>query len=215
MAPDSPQTHDTPQVVPWYHWIWVFPFALFLRLWLATLRVQCSVPKVDDREGPYIIALWHDRLFLASLVGNRFFGRPIAALISASRDGGWLVAFFKLMGIHAVRGSSSRRGTEALIALTKAVRQGHHAGITPDGPKGPRRVCKLGLVSLAKLTERPILILGIRFHRAIYLKSWDRFGLPLPFSKVEVTFVPLPPVDRTQSDETIAREVEQKLNDLS
>jgi lysophospholipid acyltransferase (LPLAT)-like uncharacterized protein len=59
------------------------------------------------------------------------------------------------------------------------------------------------------------LILGIRFHRAIYLKSWDRFGLPLPFSKVEVTFVPLPPVDRTQSDETIAREVEQKLNDLS
>jgi lysophospholipid acyltransferase (LPLAT)-like uncharacterized protein len=119
------------------------------------------------------------------------------------------------MGIHAVRGSSSRRGTEALIALTKAVRQGHHAGITPDGPKGPRRVCKLGLVSLAKLTARPILILGIRFHRAIYLKSWDRFGLPLPFSKVEVTFVPLPPVDRTQSDETIAREVEQKLNDLS
>lgn len=215
MTSIAPETPDTPQVVPWYHWLWVFPLAMFLRLWLATLRVRCSVPKIDDREGPSIIALWHDRLFLASLVGNRFFGRPITALISASRDGGWLVAFFDLMGIHAVRGSSSRRGTEALIALTKAVRQGHHAGVTPDGPKGPRRICKSGIVSLAKMTGRPILILGIRFHRALYLKSWDHFGLPIPFSKVDITFVQLPLVARTENDEVVAREIEQKLNELS
>ena len=116
MPEDRPESPDAPFVVPWYHWTWVAPLALLLRLWLATLRFRCNVDRIDDLEGPYVLLLWHDKLLVSSWIANRYFRRPVCALISTSKDGGWLVAFFRLMGVTAVRGSSNRRGVAALIA---------------------------------------------------------------------------------------------------
>jgi lysophospholipid acyltransferase (LPLAT)-like uncharacterized protein len=206
---------ETPAVVPWYHWLWVAPFALLLRLWLATLRVRSNRPAVDDADGGRIIVLWHDRLFVAGLVAHLYFKRPINALISTSKDGGWLVAFFRLMGLKAVRGSSSKRGAAALMTLTRVVRAGEHAGITPDGPKGPARICKTGPVALAKLTGRPILIMGLDYARCWRLRNWDRFALPWPFSRVDVTFEDFPAPSRADEDAAVAERIQERLNALS
>jgi len=202
-------------VVPWYHWLWLWLAALILRLWLATLRVRANVPVIDDVDGPHILLLWHDRLFVAPLVTSRYVRRPVTALISTSKDGGWLVAFFRVMGIKAVRGSSNKRGAAALVSLTRAVRAGDHAGVTPDGPKGPRRHCKPGVVALAKLTSRPFMILGINCHSVWRTRSWDRFSMPKPFSRVDLTLVEVPCPSRDESDEAVAARLEAKINELS
>ena len=212
---NRPASPDAPFVVPWYHWIWVAPVSLLLRLWLATLRFRCNVEQVDDAEGPYVLLLWHDKLLVSSWIANRYFRRPVSALISTSKDGAWLVAFFKLMGITAVRGSSNRRGAAALIALTRAMRDGLHAGITPDGPKGPALVFKPGAVSLSRLSRRPFLLLGIRYDSCHRLGSWDRFALPMPFSRVELTLVREPMPAEGESDEAVSARLQARLREIS
>ncbi len=211
----SQELPETPVEVAWYHWLWVWLAALILRLWLATLRVHANVPRVEDKDGPFVLLLWHDRLFTSSLIANRFLDRPVTALISTSKDGGWLVAFFRLMGINAVRGSSSKRGAAALMALTRAVRGGNHAGVTPDGPKGPRREFKSGAAALAKLTGRPFLIMGMNFRSAWTLRSWDKFALPKPFSRVDVTFEVIPCPTRESDEAALAAHLQNRLNELS
>ncbi len=212
---NRPESPDAPFVVPWYHWIWVAPVSLLLRLWLATLRFRCNVEQVDDAEGPYVLLLWHDKLLVSSWIANRYFRRPVSALSSTSKDGAWLVAFFKLMGITAVRGSSNRRGAAALIALTRAMRDGLHAGITPDGPKGPALVFKPGAVSLSRLSRRPFLLLGIRYDSCHRLGSWDRFALPMPFSRVELTLVREPMPAEGESDEAVSARLQARLREVS
>jgi lysophospholipid acyltransferase (LPLAT)-like uncharacterized protein len=186
-----------------------------LRLWLATLRFRGDVGRFDDAEGPFVILLWHDKLFLAPLIAQRCFGRRVSALISTSKDGAWLVAFFKLMGITAVRGSSNRRGAAALIALTRAMRAGLHAGITPDGPKGPALIFKPGAIALSRLSRRPFLLLGIRYASCRRLGSWDRFALPLPFSRVELSIVREPMPAEVESDEEVSARLQARLRELS
>lgn len=212
-APRDPA--DAPAVVPWYHWAWVVPVALFLRLWLATLRFRCNVDRIDDSEGPVVLLLWHDKLFVSSWIANRYFARPVTALISTSKDGAWLVAFFKFMGITAVRGSSSRRGAAALITLTRSMRAGNHAGITPDGPKGPALEFKAGAVSLARLTRSPFVVMGIRYHSCWRMRSWDRFAMPVPFSRVDVTLLREPTPTEGEADEAIAARLQARLNETS
>ena len=213
---DTPRNHsDDPEVVPWYHWAWVVPVALFLRVWLATLRFRCNVERIDDSEGPVVLLLWHDKLFVSSWIANRYFARPVTALISTSKDGAWLVAFFKFMGITAVRGSSNRRGAAALITLTRSMRAGNHTGITPDGPKGPALEFKTGAVSLARLTRSPFVVMGIRYHACWRMRSWDRFALPVPFSKVEVTLLREPKPTEDETDEVLASRLQALLNETS
>ncbi len=214
--PDVPTANpDEPVTVSWYHWVWLVPLALGLRFWIATLRFRIAGPGPDDLDGPSILLLWHDKLFVAPWIGQKVVRRPITALISTSRDGAWLVAFFRLMGINAARGSSNRRGAAALVTMTRAVRAGQHAGITPDGPKGPALHCKPGAVALARLTKRPFIVMGIRYRSCWRLGSWDRFALPVPFSVVETTFEPAGLPAEGEDDAMVASRLESRLNALS
>ena len=199
----EPETNAAPTTVAWWHWLWVAPVALFFRLWLSTLRVRLT-PGSERAEGeaggPCVLLLWHDRLFFAPVVTQRHLDRPVCALVSASKDGGWLTAFYRLMGIRCARGSSSSRGAEALMTLARAMRAGCHAGVTPDGPKGPRRVCKPGAAALARVARARVLFLGIRYHRCWRLRSWDRFALPVPFSRVDLTLELAAPAPADESE---------------
>ena len=215
MPDHRPEPPDAPFVVPWYHWLWVAPLALLLRLRLSTLRFRGDNRYLDDADGPWVLLLWHDKLFIAPLIAQRCFRRRVSALISTSKDGAWLVAFFRLMGITAVRGSSNRRGAAALIALTRAMRAGHHAGITPDGPKGPALVFKPGAIALSRLTGRPFLLLGIRYASCFRFGSWDRFAMPLPFSRVDLTVVREAVPAEGESDEAVAARLQESLRAIS
>jgi hypothetical protein len=93
-----------------------------------------------------------------------------------------------VFGIGAVRGSSSRRAVAALIGMKRALKEGLDVSITPDGPRGPRYVFHPGVVKLAESSGAAIVPIHIRFSSAWRLKTWDRFVLPKPFSRVHVVF---------------------------
>ena len=168
----------------------LWPLAVLVRLWGRSLRMETTPQDWQNytkKDVPVAIILWHNRLFLAAEIVRRYrSGRPTYALVSASRDGAWLTAFFSLVGMRAARGSSSRLGREAASALIEVQRAGHDIGITPDGPRGPCYEVKPGAVIVPRRTGTPLLLVGGEFTRAWRLKSWDRFYLPLPFSRVRM-----------------------------
>jgi len=168
----------------------LWPLAFGLKLWGMSLRFELSP---EDRRNytkhdePVALVLWHNRLFLAAEIFRRFrHPRPAYALISASGDGAWLSAFFSLMGLRAVRGSSSRLGREAASALVEVQRAGHDIGITPDGPRGPCYEVKPGAIIVPRVSGSTVLLIGGEFAAAWRLRSWDGFYVPRPFSRVRM-----------------------------
>lgn len=167
-----------------------------MRLWTLTLRITLSGESrrlLAGLDGPCLFVLWHNRLFAAAEVSRRFRPeRPLHSLVSTSKDGAWLTAFFNSVGLRAVRGSSSRGGREAVSALIAVLRAGHDAGITPDGPRGPCYTCKPGATIVARRAGVPIMLVGMHFEAAWRLPSWDKFYLPHPFSRVHLRLRELP-----------------------
>src|SRR5262249_15868643 len=135
---------------------------------------------------------WHNRLFLSMPVHRQVvkcsLDREMAALVSASKDGGIVARILEHYGVQPVRGSSSRRGAQALLELTTWAEQGCDIAITPDGPRGPRYQVQDGAMSLAQLTGLPIVAVAVHVKWKICLNSWDRFQIPLPFTRVDMEF---------------------------
>lgn len=145
----------------------------------------------DGGKEPVIFCLWHNRLALSLILFRRYVQarqpqRKLAALVSASRDGGMLARVLELFDVEPVRGSSSRRGSQALRELVSAGARGRDLAITPDGPRGPCYVVQEGIVSLAQLTGMTIVPASFRLSCKWQLKTWDRFQVPLPFACCEV-----------------------------
>ncbi len=142
-------------------------------------------------KEPVIFCLWHNRLALSLILFRRYVQarqpqRKLAALVSASRGGGMLARVLELFDVEPVRGSSSRRGSQALRELVSAGKRGCDLAITPDGPRGPCYVVQDGIVSLAQLTGMAIVPASFHLSWKWRLKSWDRFQVPLPFARCEV-----------------------------
>lgn len=164
--------------------------ASLMGLWTRTLRYRwgADVQELIDREQPpSIVILWHNRLFVApEFFRRQFRQRKLAALISASGDGAWLAAFIARLGMHSVRGSRYNRGAQAVRELIGALEEGCDIAVTPDGSRGPVYDMKGGAVAVALKTGAPIILLSFNFSGAWRLKSWDRFYIPYPFSKIDV-----------------------------
>jgi len=170
-------------------WLIAVGFRL-LQLWARTLRYE-----IEDGAGivgkpiaeNYIGALWHNRLLLFPFVLRRFlFNRHGAALISASRDGELLTAAIKRFDYDVVRGSSSRLGARAILQLSEMIASGHDVVITPDGPRGPAYELGPGIIFLAQKSGAAVLPVNMEYSTCWRIKSWDRFIIPRPFSKVRV-----------------------------
>jgi lysophospholipid acyltransferase (LPLAT)-like uncharacterized protein len=183
----------------------LWPLALLMKLWGRSLRFETTPEDLrafTKNDEPVAIVLWHNRLFLSAEIVRRFRqGRPAYALVSASQDGAWLSAFFSLAGMRTVRGSSSRLGREAASALVEVLRAGLDIGITPDGPRGPCYDFKPGALIVARRTKTPLLLIGAEFESAWQLRSWDRFYLPKPFSRVRMRCQHVPAAELSQRDE--------------
>ena len=134
-----------------------------------------------DCKHPVIYVLWHGRLFIP-LICLRNTG--IIALVSDHRDGEIITATLVSAGYNTVRGSTTRGGIKALAKLVRHAKKGASVGFTPDGPRGPRCHFKPGAVFVAAKTGLPVVPLAGSANRAYYLKSWDSFQIPLPFSRV-------------------------------
>jgi hypothetical protein len=147
----------------------------------------------DTGRGPAIYCVWHNRLALC-MIGYWGYVKKhndtpgLAAMVSASKDGGFLTGVLECFHVEPVRGSSSRRGPQALLELTNWAKRGYDLAITPDGPRGPRYEVQAGVISLAQVTGLPIVPFAYNLDWKITVKSWDGFQIPLPFSRCEMIF---------------------------
>lgn len=225
-AAPKPSGSITPQQVKWHGRLAARLVHTLVTLVAATLRYE-----LRNRSGffngepstPIILTGWHNQLALSLFVYRKFVqtthpSRRLAALVSASRDGGLLARILELFNVQPVRGSSSRRGAQALLELTSWAEQGHDLGITPDGPRGPCYRVQEGVVALAQLTGLPIVTLSCSLDWKIRLRSWDRFQVPLPFGRCRVEFgeaIRVPREADAAERERIRLELENRLKSLS
>lgn len=126
-------------------------------------------------------ALWHEHLLPLTMAHR---GQEAVALVSEHRDGEILTRVLDGLGIEAARGSSTRGGQAGLRAMVRAGRRGRPLAFTPDGPRGPARSCKPGVVRAAAETGLPIVPLAAAADRYRRLASWDRFLVPAPLARV-------------------------------
>ena len=177
----------------------------------ARLRVEGREHLEEARrQGSFIYAFWHQRQVFFTWT-HRDCGATV--LVSRSRDGELIARTMELSRIGAARGSSSRGGVAATKELIDLLAAGQDIGITPDGPKGPARKVKPGVLALARLSGRPILPLSCATsRRVVFEKSWDRFHVPLPFSRAVVVHAPLVRVGPGDDDAAKAAELEAALD---
>ncbi len=170
--------------------------ALVVKAWGSTLRMVAdyeTLRRLTYSEHPAAIVIWHNRLFLSAEIFARYrTRRPVYGLVSASKDGAWLAAFYQMIGLQPVRGSSSNLGREAAQLLIARMREGGDVGITPDGPRGPMYTLEPGVLVVTRRNDAPMVLVGAEFGPAWRLRSWDRFYVPLPFSRVRMRCTVLP-----------------------
>jgi len=102
--------------------------------------------------------------------------------------------------------------------LTTWAEQGYDLAITPDGPRGPCYVVQDGVMLLAQITGFPIMPVSYHLGWKLCLRSWDRFQIPLPFSRCEMFYEKPIRVPREASDderEAWRRKLEQVLKEIS
>ena len=150
--------------------------------------------------GAVIVASWHERLPLMStlwLMASR--GAPdrrMHVLVSRHRDGRFIGTVLRRFRVSVVHGSSSRGGAAGLRGLLGVLAQGDQVVITPDGPRGPRRIAAPGVAQLAALAGVPVLPCSAQTTRRWQLKSWDRMVIPRPFGRGVVVCLPSITVER-------------------
>jgi len=161
---------------------WLAPRIIVLahRLLAVTIRWEFVGERWRPGASPYLLAFWHSRILMMPHAYRGWDGR---LLISEHRDGAFIADAVERLGIRSVRGSSTRGGARAMLEMIRWARKGHSLGITPDGPRGPAERVRMGTVALAKKTGLPLRAVCYATRRHVRARSWDRFYIPLPFTR--------------------------------
>jgi lysophospholipid acyltransferase (LPLAT)-like uncharacterized protein len=228
--PPAPSKRRSGIVIPnapkWHQRLAAFLIWLSISAVAITIRFRIRDPHgfLQRKDtGPIIFCFWHNRLALCVKLYFKFRRQQavtpgVAGLVSASKDGALLAAIFERFGVQAVRGSSSRRGAQALRELTTWAERDYDLAITPDGPRGPRYVLAEGATRLAQITNRPVLPVSYFLKWKIQLPSWDGFQVPLPFSVCEVTvgkMFQVPPEIGDVEREELRKQLEAELRAIT
>lgn len=142
---------------------------------------------IHDAGRRAIFTFWHGRIFPATWYWRN---RGIVVMTSLNRDGDYIAGSIERHGYGAARGSSSRGGFRALGEMARALGEGRDVAFTIDGPRGPRHVAKPGPAILARKTGAAILCFHIALARKVQLRSWDKFQIPLPFTRAKMFVAP-------------------------
>ncbi len=201
---------------------YVIPYLLFglVYLWCMTLRSKNMNEEEENHfknlTGPYILTLWHGRIFYLFYYLRRH--PDYFLLISPSEDGDLLARLARLMGYSVIRGSTYKKAVSAARSLIKVLRRNQRIIIIADGSRGPRCVAQSGSVQLAGITGTPIFPMTFGAKNKVVLNSWDQFVIPLPFTRCTLNFsspISLPPKSSEQIIEEKRLELENALNRIS
>ncbi len=163
---------------------------------------------------PVILIMWHSRIFI---VPYFFRKRGIMPLVSPSRDGEIAARIMARWGYRVLRGSGSHSMVKAWGVMVRELRSGGEVIIVPDGPLGPNRVLKEGCLRLAQQTGAFLVPFTFAVTKAKYLRSWDRFLVFPPFSRVAALYgkpFPVPPELDGEAFEILRKNTEVLLNEL-
>lgn len=174
-------------------------FSTFLRLVKATNREAAGSDDIESifNDAPVIVALWHGQ----HIIAPAFFrgGRDVVALVSRSADAEMNATVLEKFGVATVRGSGGRDrekavekgGARALLALKKALGQGTNVVMIADIPHGEPRQAGDGIVTLARISGRPIVCVAVATSRRMVLeRSWDKTTISLPFGRFGIAVAP-------------------------
>lgn len=142
---------------------------------------EASLPYLKGEKNA-IFAFWHGRLMLCLFMEPP--NRQMHVLSSAHRDGVLISKVISFFGEATITGSSSKGGSDAVRKMLHVLKAGDNACITPDGPRGPRYVAEKGVVTLARISGKPIIPISFSSTRHRTLRSWDHFMLALPFGRI-------------------------------
>lgn len=156
--------------------------------WTLRSTMSFDANSIDTGLTEYharIFPFWHRCVLPAT---HLFRNRRLAVMTSRSKDGEYIARVIQKLGFLAIRGSSSRGGSRALLEMRTLVQNNGTAVFTIDGPRGPRYVAKRGPILLASMTGAPIIPFYVAVKSAWVLNSWDRFIIPKPFSRIHTHF---------------------------
>jgi len=186
-----------------------------LRLYLSFLRVKVvgeeAAHKQFSKYGRVIAAVFHQRFLPALAYVTKFRNFKPIVMISQSSDGELIASLASRLGLVPVRGSSTRGGRDALMAILRALKKNPGVIHIVDGPTGPKGVIKPGLMAMAQVTGAPIFPIIISAEKAWVMRSWDRFLVPKPFSTVTIRWgdpFPVPRGTRPDQLEELRKQVE-------
>jgi lysophospholipid acyltransferase (LPLAT)-like uncharacterized protein len=195
--------------------LWIVPrvTALVLALIGMTLRFEViaeegAVPATPPAKG--IFCFWHRSTLPCGWYFRKF---QCSILISQSFDGELIARTLGLLGYGSVRGSSSRGGFAGLLSLKGVLDRGLPVVFTADGPRGPIYQTKIGPVKLAQITGEAMGSFYLLPERAWVLRSWDRFLIPKPFSRVAVSWARSVAAPAENADGAMLEATRLELND--
>jgi len=182
----------------------------------ATISVECLHVErylgLKARGVPFVFALWHGRMVLP-ILAHRHEG--VVTMASRSKDGEIIARWLARNGYLPARGSTTRGGGTALMEMVRQLRAGHAAALTVDGPKGPPRVVQPGILLLAREAGAWVLPISAASSRPRFLRSWDRFLVPQPFSRNVVAYGEPFALTDSRSDDEALRKIGDALDEAT
>ena len=168
--------------------------------------------ELEEKGENYIFCLWHGRMLIPIFVQR---GRGIVAMVSQHVDGEIIARTVEMLGYKTVRGSSTRGGGEAFREMTVALKKGAYGAMMPDGPRGPRCDFKTGTLTMAQISGAYLVPMTHAADKAWILKSWDRFIIAKPFSKLIIAYGEPVKIPRKLDSDGAVRmkiEMEERMN---
>jgi lysophospholipid acyltransferase (LPLAT)-like uncharacterized protein len=158
---------------------------LLARTWRIRERNAEGWRRMRAEKKPWVFALWHAVLLP---IAYKHSNEGVAVLVSQHRDGELIARVLAAWGNSTVRGSTTRGGSRALLAMIKELELGVPVAVTPDGPKGPPLEFQGGALIAAQRAGVPVIAMAVHADRAWRLKSWDRFMIPKFFARVTFAY---------------------------
>lgn len=192
---------------------WVVVSAIGRTIRLRTVNSDEVDRRLAQGEGQ-ILVTWHGRTLVPLLYFRK---KRVVSLVSTSRDGEIQYRLHRRFGWDAVRGSSGKDATRAVLNAVRRLRAGETIAVAPDGPKGPARVAQPGVLYLAMKSGCPVIPAGISSSSAWFINSWDRFLIPKPGARVVLIFgAPIYPSEGAGEDwiRDMTRQLEDSINGL-
>ncbi|MCB1058820.1 MAG: lysophospholipid acyltransferase family protein [Calditrichaeota bacterium] len=161
---------------------------------------------------PLVMVTWHGRLLGSTYHCRK---RNVVAMISQHRDGELVSQVVEKIGYETVRGSSTRGGSTAALAMIEKVRAGQTAAMIGDGPRGPIYKLKDGAAYISINSGADVIPVIFAADRTWVFRSWDRFTLPKPFSRVFLYYgEPIPHPGESADVHEFTLKIEAALEEL-